>query len=345
MSDNNPYSSELAISLKNMKKVIPLMGKYRIPTTPQHYAVWYTYVAQTDQSLNKEIEKAIFDNDVCTAVTSEQLYHDYIASRNEHNAARLKESLEAMVLDLTSTVDDTINDTSNFNTMIDKNFSRLERFDEDSLSMEEIMVLVKSIVSNSTNIKNSTQLFTDKLREAQNEVAKLKSELAQVKTEATRDPLTQLYNRRAFDCELNEMLTKCETFSLIMADLDHFKQINDTYGHVFGDTTLKAVSKVLKERLKEVAHIYRYGGEEIAILIPGKNLSIAKKMADMCRTSIEKISIKDQKTNTQLKNITASFGVATYQKGDSPQELIDRADKQLYQAKKLGRNRVMPMTL
>ncbi|MGN1394030.1 MAG: GGDEF domain-containing protein [Succinivibrionaceae bacterium] len=336
-------NDDLATSLKNMKKVIPLMGKYRIPTTPEHYAVWYTYVSKTNSELNKNLDSILENDAICSPTTSSELYENYIANDNQRNTNKLKKSLEAMILELTNTVDDTINDTSKFDNILNKNFNQLENYNENSLSIDDIMLLVNNIVTNSKNIKRSTKLFTEKLVKAQSEITRLKQELAKVKDDSTRDGLTQLLNRKSFDSELNQLINNGVNFALIMVDIDHFKVINDTYGHVIGDQALKGISKVLKDRIQNIGHVYRYGGEEISILLPNKSLSIAIKIADVCRTNIEKITIRDQKNNTSLKCVTASFGVATFNNGETAEQIIKKADSQLYQAKKLGRNRVMPM--
>lgn len=340
---------ELAYSLSNLRKCIPLMGKYCIPTTPMHYAVWYAYVAQTDPVIIKEIDEAIKETGFCTKVTSEMLYNKHLASKAERESIMLKQSLESMVHDLVSSVDDTIAQTTNFNNMIDRHFTRLSELDNQKLSIEDTMKLVRSIVQNAQEIRESSDEFSAKLAQAQNEIKKLKQELNIVKVETTTDALTGLFNRRALDNDLKHFVDANLPFSLIMIDLDHFKNINDTYGHRIGDMVLKAAAKVLEDRTNGgTGRAYRYGGEELVVILRDKPLYIARKFADVCRTDIEKISVKSRtqnKNKTLLSIVTASFGVASYEKGDTVYKIVDKADMQLYQAKKLGRNRVMPMCL
>lgn len=339
---------ELAYSLRNLKKIIPLMGKYSIPTTPTHYAVWYTYVAQTDPVITKEIDEAIKQEGFCTKVTSEMLYNKHLATKTERDTVELKQCLEAMVHDLTSSVGDTIAETTNFNKMIEKNFAHLSAIEDKGLSIEDTMLLVKNIIKNANDIQQSSNEFTQKLAQAQKEINVLKKELNIVKLETTHDALTGIFNRRALDSDLHHFISSGKPFSLIMVDLDHFKNINDTYGHRIGDMVLKAAAKVLNDRSIGVGRAYRYGGEELALVLNNKPLYIARKFADVCRTDIEKISVKSRRNNqnkTLLSIVTASFGVAAFEKGDNYSSIIDRADAQLYQAKKLGRNRVMPMSL
>ena len=106
---------------------------------------------------------------------------------------------------------------------------------------------------------------------------------------------------------------------------------------------LKGIAKRFQLSSRDGIHAYRYGGEEFAFIVPNKQLRIARQFADSLRRSIEKLSVKDRRSGESIGNITASFGVAELQPGESPESLIERVDKLLYEAKQLGRNRVMPI--
>ena len=110
-----------------------------------------------------------------------------------------------------------------------------------------------------------------------------------------------------------------------------------------GDQVLKAVGRKLNDSLRAGATAYRFGGEEFVILLPKSNLRIARQYAEALRKLIEKLSLKDKRTAKKINNITASFGVAEFASGDSLSSLIARADDYLFEAKRLGRNRVLPL--
>lgn len=155
-----------------------------------------------------------------------------------------------------------------------------------------------------------------------------------------KDPLTGIYNRRYFtDRLIDEMNRSNRTnveFSIIMADIDHFKNVNDKYGHSVGDEVLKAFTEVIAERLRVTDCFARYGGEEFIILLPHTNLESAWILAEELRAVLENSNMND------IGNITASFGVAEYRPGaGSIDSLIKRVDDKLYEAKSAGRNRVM----
>ena len=130
---------------------------------------------------------------------------------------------------------------------------------------------------------------------------------------------------------------------LILADIDYFKKFNDQWGHLLGDQVLKAVGRKLNESMRDGATAYRFGGEEFAILIPKSKLAIARHVAESIRRSIEKISLKDKRSGQTIKNITLSFGVVEVKQGEALSYFVARADDFLYEAKRLGRNRVLPI--
>ena len=161
---------------------------------------------------------------------------------------------------------------------------------------------------------------------------------------AFSDSLTELYNRRyimeILPVDLLNSALLSTNLSIIMADIDYFKKVNDTYGHIAGDLTLKNVSKILLSCIKrENDWIARFGGEEFIICMPGANLEIAKKTAECMRKSIENASIKYEGKDI---SVTVSFGIYSLKsKGnENADDLLKYADEKLYLAKRNGRNRI-----
>ncbi len=155
---------------------------------------------------------------------------------------------------------------------------------------------------------------------------------------STKDALTGLYNRRFFEKRFEEEKERSKrfskTFSIIMLDIDDFKKINDTYGHNVGDEVLISVAKEITNRIRKIDVPVRWGGEEFVILLPETRLKDALVVAEDIRASIKKLKV------SKIENITASFGVAEYRAGDNLYTLINRADEQLYKAKRKGKNQV-----
>ena len=162
--------------------------------------------------------------------------------------------------------------------------------------------------------------------------------------ELTTDALTGVPNRRQMDEQLADAINTattvlCEPACLVLADLDHFKRINDTYGHAIGDEVLKAFSQLLITSMRDTDRIYRYGGEEFLIFMNHVDLEQSEHILDRLREKISRYPLHVEGLAEPL-HITVSFGIAEVAENESMRDLTRRADEALYQAKNLGRNRV-----
>lgn len=159
--------------------------------------------------------------------------------------------------------------------------------------------------------------------------------------DAEIDELTQIYNRKKFNAMLSYTIQKWEIdgtpFSLILFDIDHFKKINDTYGHDIGDKVLVELSALVKNLLRNHDMLARWGGEEFVILSPNTRLKDARVFANRLRKEIERFPF------SYIENVTCSFGVAEYAAGDTSESLLKKADEALYLSKHNGRNTVSTM--
>jgi len=175
-------------------------------------------------------------------------------------------------------------------------------------------------------------------RELEKKNVQLKDAIATVKKIMNTDHLTGILNRRAFDKalkrEISFALRHKLPLSLVMADIDYFKKINDTYGHEVGDYVLKVYTKTLKRSLRQEDILGRFGGEEFVFLLPNTDIEKASQAAERIRHKIEKLKIKSINGS-----ITASFGITGLLSTDNEKSFIKRADDALYEAKRNGRNR------
>ena len=161
-----------------------------------------------------------------------------------------------------------------------------------------------------------------------------------------KDPLTGLANRRHFravlEREIDRVTRSGEAALLLMLDIDHFKKVNDTHGHVMGDRVLQAVGQVFKSCVASgsATSVARYGGEEFAILMPASTPDDCLKQAELVRLRTQALKIRDRRTQTVVLTVTLSAGLAWHQAGDDARSLTARADAALYRSKQEGRNRV-----
>jgi diguanylate cyclase (GGDEF)-like protein len=162
-------------------------------------------------------------------------------------------------------------------------------------------------------------------------------------TKAVVDGLTGLYSRSHFDTQMQAAIELArrthEPFSLIVIDIDHFKKINDLHGHATGDVVLARLADRIRTALRKYDSAYRFGGEELAVLVPRTRLDQATATAERLRTAVE--AHKFRSANGSLVAATVSLGVAQFEPADDADTLFARADERLYRAKQNGRNRVV----
>lgn len=174
------------------------------------------------------------------------------------------------------------------------------------------------------------------------EQEKARELLFQIEDSSTRDPLTGAYNRRYLMDHIEDCIAQVESgemraFSLLMFDIDHFKKINDTYGHLAGDDCIRNLAFILKNSLRNVDVVSRYGGEEFICVLPTAEDTPAFRRAEQIRESVELTQLSEDIN----KKITISGGVVMYTPGMTPEELINEADENLYLAKEGGRNQIV----
>lgn len=186
------------------------------------------------------------------------------------------------------------------------------------------------------NLNAQVVLLNERLVETQRELARSERRLRQL---TITDPLTGLANRRRLDERLIQESQRAqrrgETFSIIMADIDHFKRVNDRHGHDVGDEVLKHFATVLRGGIREIDLAARLGGEEFVVVMPAEGVASAMSCAERLRAATEAMQ-----PLPKLFELSASFGVAQYQPEDTIHGLLKHADEALYAAKNAGRNRV-----
>jgi diguanylate cyclase len=210
-------------------------------------------------------------------------------------------------------------------------------------NLDSIDQIVLSLIADNEEMQNKTTQLSTELAFARSQIFKLQYHLAKAEELGVTDGLTNVGNRRYFQSALSDELGRSiqnpQGLCLIMADLDHFKRVNDQFGHLVGDMLLKLFAEMLNGCAGEQDKVARYGGEEFAILTPA-TLADAVALAERIRQKLETKHLVVGPTNRHLGTITASFGVARFRPGEAEENFVQRADAMLYKAKSAGRNRV-----
>ncbi|HFB53767.1 MAG TPA: sensor domain-containing diguanylate cyclase [Sulfurimonas autotrophica] len=195
----------------------------------------------------------------------------------------------------------------------------------------------EKIISPLKNEKGNIRYFVSTSRDISDRIA-LEKELKQL---ATKDALTGIYNRYKINAKIEEEIKRAdrygEPFGLIMFDIDHFKKVNDTYGHDVGDYVLQELSRIILNNIRETDSFGRWGGEEFMLLLPYTSQEKIIEIAEKIRKTIQEHTFED------VKQITVSIGVTLYKKDEGISQLIKRVDTALYEAKSHGRNQVVSL--
>ena len=189
-------------------------------------------------------------------------------------------------------------------------------------------------------LRQRAERMRNRVEQLEGETRQLQASLAREHANATTDALTGIPNRFAFNQRVALEFKRWKRFgrplSLVLWDVDHFKAVNDQYGHAAGDLVIKAFAKSLSNGVRETDFIARYGGEEFVMLLVDTPAELAERVSEKIRLAVEKMGVT---TGAGLVRITASAGLACFAANDQPDQVLERADRALYKAKEAGRNR------
>lgn len=209
---------------------------------------------------------------------------------------------------------------------------------------EQVRLIVEFMIDENQRIMQEAGKLENGLEQSRRQIEQLQVTLAAAEEIGTRDSLTSVANRRQFDKVLSASMATAEkdnsALCLVLADIDHFKAVNDKHGHVAGDNVLKSLAELLTKNVKGRDTVARYGGEEFAIILPQTSIGDAYQVGEQIRSRLEAAHWSVAGTGGPLGKITASFGIAQLRDGDTPVTMIERADANLYESKRQGRNRI-----
>ena len=200
---------------------------------------------------------------------------------------------------------------------------------------------LEGLLSEITKLKDTNHQLMENLSQTREELSSKEETLRDLENLAQTDPLTQLLDRRSWNKHLEEEFERSSryhhVFSVIMLDIDYFKRFNDFYGHPVGDAILRKLGALLKESVRKIDAVFRYGGEEFTVLLPETSLSVARTVAERIHKKINTTVFVDAKKMLELK-VTASLGVADSEGLTAPSAILEAADQALYLSKQSGRN-------
>jgi len=309
------------------------LSSHLIAPTPVNYSVIYLYISNENELLSAAIDKNIQENKLITVDFIADLFKRYVS---------FSEQVENTVI---SPFEDALNKTLDQISLqvgnegkVTKSLQKLNTILTKTEHHKSLKSIVGFLFDTINNTKDQHQALSQELSATQKEMTQLRDKLASSRQEALVDSLTGLLNRRGCDDKL-QALSFAETHSSLAIDIDHFKKINDNFGHFVGDNVIKRIAKTIESHLDEQDLAVRFGGEEFLVVMTNKSIPEAKQTAERIRLSIAKMKLKQRETNTYLPPISVSIGIAQNSNTPDWASLFKQADNALYQAKNSGRNR------
>lgn len=331
--ENKERSTEI------LRLALPLMARQLAAFHPLSYALWYEHCAGINPDLSHVLDGRLTSNNALTESDVWRLYAQHIAARD-------MEAFERLQLQLRNLLEDTALSAQSASAQAAE-FGKSLKGHAESLSVpqgpDKIGQIVADILADTQKMQSLGEELSEKLQARTNEVNSLTESLRRAQSEALLDSLTGLKNRRGLERAVEDLLrepTGLSGSALLLADIDHFKVVNDTYGHVLGDKVIRAVAHVLRSNIKGRDVAARLGGEEFAVLLPQTSLTGAAAVAEQIRGTVAQGRICRPDGNESIGQVTLSVGVALARAGDTLEALLERADAAMYTAKRAGRNRV-----
>ena len=315
------------------------LREFGLPPTPENYIVAYGYVAGIDPDMNRALDTALHDRGSLAHAFMLDLFVRHLRGKGTIEAAHQAGGrIEAAVEDVIRQLHTAGSGADRYGEVLHRVTGEL-RADEEQVKVKRI---VGDLLAETQRMQEQNRHLQERLAESSQLIGKLRDDLDSVRREAMTDGLTGIPNRKLLDVTLLQMCeadSDCHPLSLLLLDIDHFKQFNDRFGHALGDQVLKLVARTLNECVKGRDLAARYGGEEFAIVLPQTRLRDAFAVAEQVRISVSNKKLVKRNTGEDLGQITMSIGIAQLRLPEPLGSLFQRADEAMYAAKRNGRNR------
>lgn len=317
------------------------MAARKIPTHPRNYKIWSAYRAGTHPDLTKEMDRCIAAGEPFTDEQNETLFERFFA--NACLSPRLIEVGEYAARELKKISADMLEvgaDTASFSTQLSDAAQKIL----SGASSTELATTLTQIADQTSTMALRNAKLSNALVQSSHHISSLQNELQSAKIQALSDGLTGLANRRLFDETLRQRIKEANVdktdLCLLLCDVDHFKGMNDRWGHAIGDQLIQFVAHIMRGKARSNWLVARHGGDEFAIIMPHTGLRDALAAATALNAAVQSKLLTRRSTGESLGLITVSIGVTDYRADERSEDLFERADAKLYEAKQRGRNQV-----
>ncbi len=324
-----------------LRLALSYLVKYDLPANPVNYTVWYEYVSGRNLKLKKAVDLSMKSNHSMDRGCIENFYKKYVTDGDRIVISRLLTKINLMLRDISHHILETEGDLAGHG----KNLGELAEKINTAHDFEGIREIVDQMLEETRGLIKSGSRLQSRMSVSTQDLKQLSLELEQSQKEAQTDALTGLANRRGlekvFELERIRAKQNMVPFSVILMDIDHFKKVNDAYGHLVGDSLLKGIARILTQYLRRNDVAARFGGEEFLVVLPETDIDGASTVAKKIQKALSRKEWKVKESGKRIGAVTVSMGVAKYTMNEPQEALVKRADDALYQAKRSGRNQIV----
>ena len=333
-----PFSA-LSLHTSQGDAILSLMERAEVAPLPSFYRLFYDYVSGVEGLLSNRMDSILSDG----SGTEERLYSEFVAPyENRGSVERALIRMVGRLQTLEGLLDDSVRASRNQSESLRAATVSFAGGRLDARLMHDLVVRLR--VTNN-ELCDAHAALSLELDQAHEDLATTRAEIERSRAGTRIDPLTGLINRAGLDLELSRLLDQQRSgggeLAFAIVDVDHFKTLNDTYGHQSGDEVLRIVSRALLASVRPSDIVGRTGGDEFLVILPSTSIKAGLELADRMRKAVVDSDLQPVLGPRVLGGATVSIGLAQWRPADSIAAIMERADAALYQAKGNGRNRVV----
>ena len=339
------HAADRELSLKLADEVVRNIRAHGTSAHPRSYELWYTHISGQNAALSRALQDSLEKSGSITDELTQSLFDRFLAkNRFALQAEKAGNGLLVEIESVMEMIDLALGNSSTYGESLEALSADLT----DNVDRGKIRDIVAKLVVATRETVSTNQTLEARLKETRTEIQDLRETLESIRTESLTDPLTTLANRKHLDRTLLQSVDHAaltgEPLTVLMIDVDKFKDFNDTWGHLTGDQVLRLVAMSIKGAVRPTDTAARFGGEEFAIVLPQTMLKAGLLVAERIRQTVMSRELVKRSTGEALGRLTVSIGLASFVKGDTAAMLVERADRCLLEAKRSGRNRCITET-
>ena len=322
-------------------QALDFLSRFQLPPNPECYAVAYDFECNRNPALHHDLQRVLSRGQRPDEHLISELFETHFQDLEDMAAEERLGDLRRILVEVMRDIARAGKNAGEYGQVLETQLRVLE----DNPDLEDLHRIADTLVKATRKAALENQALQRDLAQARRESDQLHQELRRIREQALTDGLTSLLNRRALDVRLESLVQeaheKNQQLSALMLDIDHFKRFNDQFGHAIGDEVIRRVALILRKQVRGNDVAGRYGGEEFVVLLPRTALIGALTVAGSIHKAISRLRLIRNGSQEPLPQVTVSVGVAALRQGETPHQLLERADQALYWAKNHGRNQVV----